>query len=333
MKKLSVYSFPKDETEKQAWIAAIPNANLVVTKHTVVCELHWPTGFETISVKGCQRPKNPPSVWPNVPSSQIPTPIAPSRQTKRASCSQRNQQEDQLAAFLEKDNATFLEMKEKLLANERDLPAAVIAFMDDDILRVLSKRFLNGVPLFVINISEDRTFENFHLGVRCHVKSLSKSRIDRLTSWAALEENIRYLNSMNISQKKEVILQQLQVMGTAKVGKTVYTPDVIIRAFQYFATSRCIYERLRNDFQFPDVSTLRKITSKVAKAGEAAFSNAVFGALEERQKLCILLLDEVYVKKMMLYHGGEVFGRSLDNPECLAKTMLGIMVVANRLRR
>ena len=42
--KISVYQFPKDETEKEKWIKAIANANLRVGKDTAVCALHWPSG-------------------------------------------------------------------------------------------------------------------------------------------------------------------------------------------------------------------------------------------------------------------------------------------------
>lgn len=83
-KKVSVFRFPKEENVKQAWIAAIPNANLTVSKDNVICELHWPFEFETISKNGKLRPRYPPSIWPNVPSSQIPTPALPLRTTKRA---------------------------------------------------------------------------------------------------------------------------------------------------------------------------------------------------------------------------------------------------------
>ena len=44
--KTSVYHFPKDETEREKWIKAIPNANLRVSKNTVVCALCWPSGLE-----------------------------------------------------------------------------------------------------------------------------------------------------------------------------------------------------------------------------------------------------------------------------------------------
>ena len=151
-KKLSVFRIPKEEMDKKAWITVIPNDKLNVTKDTVVCELHWPTGFETITIRGKQRPKHPPSVWPNVPASQIPNLPLPPRTTKRSSCFVMNIEEDQLEAFLKSDNITFSELKEKLLACDRDLPVPVIAFMDSDTLHLQSRKFMNGVPMFVIHI-------------------------------------------------------------------------------------------------------------------------------------------------------------------------------------
>ena len=325
-RKVSVFRFPNNEDEKQAWISAIPNAELTVSKDTVVCDLHWPSGFEKVSKNGKPRPKDPPSVWPNVPLSQIPTPAPTPRTTKRSSCFERNTDEDQLAAFLMSDNVTFCELKDKLLASERDLPVSVIAYMDSDVLNVQSKILLNGVPLFNVRISKDQSFENFHLGVRCTVSSLSKNKITTLKTWSGLEENIRFLNCLELDNKKEIIQQQLQAMGTQRVGQPLYAPEIVIRAFQYFATSRSLYQRLRQDFQLPSVQTLTRITSKVAKLDETTFSTAVFKSVEGSQRLCVLLQDEVYVKKMMLYHGGQIFGRSVDNPQCLARTVLGIMV-------
>lgn len=129
-----------------------------------------------------------------------------------------------------------------------------------------------------------------------------------------------------MDNKKEILQQQLLAMGPKKVGRPVYSPAFVVRAFQYFATSRSLYQRLRHDFQLPSVQTLTRITSRVSKLSESAFTSAVFSSLEDRQKHCILLQDEVYVKKMMLFHGGYVFGKSVDDPSALAKTVLGIMV-------
>ena len=53
----------------------------------------------------------------------------------------------------------------------------------------------------------------------------------------------------------------------------------------------------------------------------------VFGNVEERQRTCILLLDEVYVKPSLMYHGGTVFGKAVNKPNELANTVLGIYIV------
>ena len=45
------------------------------------------------------------------------------------------------------------------------------------------------------------------------------------------------------------------------------------------------------------------------------------------EKKCILLLDEVYVKSTLQYHGGTVFGKTVNKPELLANTVLSFMIV------
>ena len=41
----------------------------------------------------------------------------------------------------------------------------------------------------------------------------------------------------------------------------------------------------------------------------------------------MLLHDEVYIKKSMQYHGGEIFGRAANDPSLLAEIMLGQMLI------
>lgn len=40
-----------------------------------------------------------------------------------------------------------------------------------------------------------------------------------------------------------------------------------------------------------------------------------------------LLNAEVYIKKMLLYYGRKLFGKSVDNLSLLTQTVLGIMFV------
>ena len=60
--KVPVYKLPQNNKDKKKWIAAIPRANLVVSKYTAVCKKHWPENAAFVPVYGKQRPKDPPSV-------------------------------------------------------------------------------------------------------------------------------------------------------------------------------------------------------------------------------------------------------------------------------
>ena len=98
------YTFPKDDNEKTKWISAIPRNNLIVTDHTVVCKLHWPENSEFIKLRGGNfRPKNPPSVFPNIPTSCLRTPDSKERPTTKCLSEQRTLKKDELAEFKEKD--------------------------------------------------------------------------------------------------------------------------------------------------------------------------------------------------------------------------------------
>ena len=70
-----------------------------------------------------------------------------------------------------------------------------------------------------------------------------------------------FLNLYETSHKVEVIHQQLKPMSTSARSKKPYSPEAIVRAFSYFASSRFLYKQMREDFQFPSISTLTKITS------------------------------------------------------------------------
>ena len=110
------------------------------------------------------------------------------------------------------------------------------------------------------------------------------------------------------------------------VGKKIYTPEMIVQAFVYFATSRVLYQWLQIDYRLPSVRTLTCITSKISQFDEKEFLGFIFQHLQENQKYCVLFHDEIYIKKMLLYHGAKVFGRSANNLSGSAETMLGVMI-------
>ena len=131
---------------------------------------------------------------------------------------------------------------------------------------------------------------------------------------------------MAFDHKKNILIQQFLAMAPKMVG-IKYSSDIVICTFGYYATSQTLYNRLRDDFQLPSLATLGRMISKVAKLNEKSFLLSRFNTLNTSQKGCIILHDEVYIKKMLLYHGKQLFGKSVDNPSLLAQTLLVIMLI------
>ena len=69
------------------------------------------------------------------------------------------------------------------------------------------------------------------------------------------------------------------------------------------------------------------MTSSTKRYDDDAFYSKLFSNLSNQQKTCIVLIDEVYIKSMLQYHGGEVFGQALNNSTKLANTVLSYVVV------
>ena len=53
---------------------------------------------------------------------------------------------------------------------------------------------------------------------------------------------------------------------------------------------------------------------------------SVFNKLEDHQKQCIILVDEIYVKRSLLYHSRQLFGKVYNNEDEPANAVLGIMI-------
>lgn len=98
-----VYRFPANIDKRNQWKSSIPRKDWEVTKNSVVCNKHWPTDavYETIQ-GGNKRPKDPPSIFPNIPDSCLPSKLLP-RTTVRSSFTIRNVKQDELEHFMKKD--------------------------------------------------------------------------------------------------------------------------------------------------------------------------------------------------------------------------------------
>ena len=64
-----------------------------------------------------------------------------------------------------------------------------------------------------------------------------------------------------------------------------------------------------NGLSMPSVTTNTRVTSKFGKIRENAFLQSVFKSSEDSKKHFVLLDDEMYVQKMLKYHGRFLFGK------------------------
>ena len=89
-----------------------------------------------------------------------------------------------------------------------------------------------------------------------------------------------------------------------------------------FTLARCTRNYVAT---IPSVKTLQNLTSKVSKISDHTLAD-IFAILQERHKQTVVIIDEVYVKKALLYHGGMVFGKAQNQPGKVATSMLGMMI-------
>ena len=67
-----------------------------------------------------------------------------------------------------------------------------------------------------------------------------------------LEEAINALKNVEASHKSEVLTEHRQAMSSKDlISHKVYSPAMLLRAFEYFSCSRAAYELFRKDHQLP----------------------------------------------------------------------------------
>ena len=278
--KVSVYKFPKNEEEKELWRKAIPRSNLEITKYTAVCRKHWAEDCKMVVVHGKPRPIDPPSIFENIPRSCLTSPPPKARKTSSSSASVRNIKEDEILQFEKMDQLVFEDIPSKMAED-----MSVVTYKVNKNYHIQARQFHEGVPEFCVVIQEKGlAFNVFHYGVSCSVPSLIKNKLYSCKTWSCLDEILRYVKARERELKVDVLMNQLSVSGKKAVGKSIYSPEMIARAFEYFCISRSLYDRLRKDFQLPSIRTLTHITSKTSSVDDADFVKGVLQSLPDWQK-------------------------------------------------
>ena len=141
-----------------------------------------------------------------------------------------------------------------------------------------------GVPRFVLQIEETLHFKVFHMGIAVSAPFVIKNVINILISCSAIEETVRYLNTYEESHHVTIIHDQLRAMRPPGGNRRIYSPEDFFRAFSYYALSRSLYQRMREDFKLPSVSTHSNITSSCNTQTISIFLQNVIGRLEDPKR-------------------------------------------------
>ena len=191
------------------------------------------------------------------------------------------------------DRVDYAKVVKRVIDEKFEFKCGTVSFVKDDSLFILSDDLSFGVPRFVVKVNENLKFSCFHLVVQISIPSLTKNRITILNSWFAIEEVIDHLIQHKKTKKFKVLYQQIQVMGPVKVGTKLYDPDIVVRAFEYFATSRSFYSKHHGDYQFPSIRALTNITSAIASKDDSSFLKGIFKPLTPKQRSGVIMQDEV----------------------------------------
>ena len=82
----------------------------------------------------------------------------------------------------------------------------VICFQTSNGLIIQSSDYLDGtcVSRFNLKIHLDFSYETFHCGIKCTIKPTFPKQ-NTLKKWLTIQEALRYLNAMEIDNKKDVL--------------------------------------------------------------------------------------------------------------------------------
>ena len=81
----------------------------------------------------------------------------------------------------------------------------------------------------------------------------------------------------------------------------VYSHEIIVRAFEYFATLRSVYSGLHLYWKLLYIQSVTCITSKLSKLEESSFLFHAFKTYNSKGKECFLIYDHGHKKKHWPY--------------------------------
>lgn len=323
--KTTVFSFPKDEDLRKRWVKFVNRKDWNPTTSSFICIKHFESKYYKKGDNGnryrlVKSLKPVPTIFDpniNVPSSSSAayhlSPVSVPRHSPR----KRVYQEDQYQEFVKDDM-----IKEFGDINETLSPSGYLFNKSNDYVTFYKLAYND---MAVLEITECIKVDK-ELHVQLFLKScpvplpqwFRQSRDCRLSRRSMLENFPAYLQSY--AEERISIFQELREYTHKK--RPVYSANVIRYALLLRYTSVQSYRMLLDEFPFPSLSLLSKISSGKIDAVKCARTLKDMGKISHD---VVLLFDEMYLQKSEEYFAGDLLGCDVDGD--LYKGIVCFMII------
>ena len=221
--------------------------------------------------------------------------------------------------------------------------------MEDERSINLMSKDLPPEVLTCIEISDDFKVACYVKSTNVNVRSLINSFSNKLETYSQLDNIISFLSEpsssptdeikvcatkiMEISyvmddpekaQHLEMLSTQLELSTHGKNGSR-YSPLDYTKAVDIFLRSRSAYKAIRRHLILHNPKSIKHLLGKLETPG-SLHSCTVMQRLDDKQKYCKILVDEVHIKPSVRYQGNHLIGYSIDQPDKPARTILVLMI-------
>ena len=353
-----IYGFPKDKSEKELWIRALPNASIAnnnITDNMGICELHWPLKYPTRRSGRYLVPAVAPSIFIRVPQSccrqtgpkklrnvnvrRVSSEIRKKLTEKRVE--QANQQKDKIKFWddfisycdsldLVKDkHESFLTLF-KFNYQDNQPPSISFSITITYNFKVTSFKEQIHVPIrqfFGFNSILERYSQLREIiSFVCDYEPELRTRF-AYTSEIVKKNSQEILNNEQ-RERVEFLARQLELCSFTEHGRR-YSAFDFKNAIGLFLRSRNCYSALREFLILPHPRRIESLFGTLSDPGSVQectqVVKTVFMELEGPQKYCKILVDEVYIKPSIRYQGNHIIGFATDTAKP-ARTMLALIL-------
>lgn len=355
--EVCVYRFPSttdEERDRQLWFNSLPN-KVEDTDTKRICQKHWPENFESIKRKGRDVPLNPPTIFSLPPSFCRQTVKRPRNvRTRSIDSDTRRMKQEKREEDLNKER-DLIKTIENLEIFCRTLSKLSVMKRDGNIQIHDMSEDIPPVLVFSVIIYENFKIECYKFGYCVPVRDILgfsakletysqlMNILERMQTFEVsliqisnifgsnLQELIQSNDDNEITRKVLFLAEQLKLINTSATGnRYCSTPISFKTAISLYLRSRSCYAELRQTLQLPHPLTIQACFGKLGTPGTDKECRdtitKVYSTLTGKQLYTKIMVDEIHILPSIRYRGHHLVGRSVDNPDKIAKTVLGLMV-------